>query len=478
MSLLQASNPTQNPLSAGTLNLQKPGTPFVISGLQQTSNGVKTKVPGGINTNVPNKTTQPAPTSQQKAVGTPQTPTYSMGNGQGSIIPAGSTPQPQPTASPITGKTTTPSGAVVDASTGQTISAPQTQNLGGTVGQLISTAQQNAPIGQRAADIAAEYGKKIADVGTQGALAQEALQTTGGPSAPLLGNALAQAQLATARQQALGTAESAALQGTSQQLTAQQQEQSGLQQAGTLQTPGNQFITLPFNQQLVGADGQPIGGATGNGALQSAVVNAINLIKNGSGYSNAVSAANLAQFGPQGTTALLNALGPKFNVNMADADAAAVASNINTTGTAQTQAANTAYNSAVQKVAANTATYSALTGVSNNLNETLANWAQSGQLTALNQAINSVAGLTSNPEYQQFVTALGNAQASYQAALGASGVTPTKADQDAVAALSPNSSATAINAALNQLSADAHALLIVPAYQQQQTYAQQLGISQ
>ncbi|HVW98923.1 MAG TPA: hypothetical protein VHA52_00550, partial [Candidatus Babeliaceae bacterium] len=107
---------------------------------------------------------------------------------------------------------------------------------------------------------------------------------------------------------------------------------------------------------------------------------------------------------------------------------------------------------------------------------TLANWGNTGLITNYNSAINSIGGLTSDPNYTKFITALGNAQAAYQAALGSSGVTPTKADQDALAALNPSSSANAINAALNQLSSDAHALLIVPAYQQQQTYAQQLGL--
>lgn len=278
----------------------------------------------------------------------------------------------------------------------------------------------------------------------------------------------------------------------------------------TTQTqPSNEFIQQSPSSTLVGANGQPIAQTSGaSGSLVSpltgnpitssgnpkqdaAVSTALQDIANGSGYANAVNAAGLSLYGTAAISQLQSGLPAGFNINASNAKASTQAQNINTSGTAGTNAAaqnlettntaattaaNAAYQSAVQKVAANTATYNGLTGVSTNLNSTLANWGNTGLITNYNAALNSLAGLTSNPEYQQFVTALGNAQASYQAALGASGVTPTKADQDALAALNPDKSATAINAALNQLSSDAHALLIVPAYQQQDTYAQQLGI--
>lgn len=282
------------------------------------------------------------------------------------------------------------------------------------------------------------------------------------------------------RESNLATAGGAELSGIGsvlgQENTTQSNIQSGLTDAGSLLTPSNNLLTVPFNQQLVGADGQPIGGSSGSGALQSAVVNAIDLIKSGSGYSNAVAAANLSQFGPQGTTALLNALGPKFNVNMADADAAAVAQNINTTATASTAAANTAYSNAVQAVSKATGAYTAATGVASNLTSTLGSWTQNGKLTSLNQGLNSVASLTSDPQYSQFVAALTNAQAAYTAAFQSSGITPTQSTENALKELNPNSSATAIVASLNQLSSDLHAATIVPTYQQQSTYASQLGI--
>jgi hypothetical protein len=234
--LLQAPAQTQtaNPLAQGTLKMVPKGTMGSLLSM-----GQKAAVPGGIsspNTNtIPPKNT--AAPSQQQATGNGQTPNYAPGGH--AIIPPNPTTIPQPTAQPITGNTTTPSGAVVNATTGQTVSTPTSTapTFPGAVGQLLSSAQQNPAIGQQAANIAANYGKQIADVGNQGALAQEGLMTTGGPSAPLVGNALAQAQLAASREQALGTAEDAALKGTGQQLTAQSQEQQGQYQAAGLSQP-------------------------------------------------------------------------------------------------------------------------------------------------------------------------------------------------------------------------------------------------
>jgi hypothetical protein len=164
------------------------------------------------------------------------------------------------------------------------------------------------------------------------------------------------------------------------------------------------------------------------------------------------------------------------NLTNIQAKQAATQSNIQTTNTAQTNAANAGYSGAIKEYQDNTASYTALTGISDQVTSTLGNYANMGTLTDLNAAINTLQGKLSNPDYQKFITAIGNAQAAYQGILGSSGVTPTKADQDAVNALNPNSSANTIVAALNQLSSDAHALIIAPSYQKVQNYKQQLGI--
>jgi hypothetical protein len=394
------------------------------------------------------------------------------------------------------GTFTTPSGAVVDAN-GNLIKAPQTNPFAGLIGGITNVAGQNAAIGQNAANIAADYAKQIADVQKQSAGLENAYKTAPGMAFPT-SQGLAQNAAATAGQltQGLSAAENAALAGTRQQLTAAGQQAGALGTAARLIQPSSAGFPFTYDPatnsfavsggNLQGAISGGVQQAISNPALYTALNSAITSTYGNAAagmfqqaFINAGGNPNVAAGQAQGAQAIAAApgLGAAAGTQaVLAAPGQATAANIGTTGTAAISAANTAYNTAVQKVASNTATYSALTGVSSNLNDTLASWGNNGLLTNYNQAINKIGSLTSNPEYTKFVTALGNAQASYQAALGSSGVTPSKADQDALAALNPNSSATAINAALNQLSTDAHALLIVPAYQQQQTYAQQLGI--
>lgn len=95
----------------------------------------------------------------------------------------------------------------------------------------------NLPIGQSAADIAKEYGQKIADVGGQGARF-EAGQLSTGTSPVASGNAAITAQTTAAQQQALATGEEAALQGTGQQLTAEQQAANAANAAAGQATAG------------------------------------------------------------------------------------------------------------------------------------------------------------------------------------------------------------------------------------------------
>lgn len=127
-------------------------------------------------------------------------------------------------------------GNFVDAS-GNPISASTINNQApdttppnsyqGLLGQGASAASGNAAVGQSAANIAADYGKKIAAVGQQGANAQAGYETTG--TTPVAeGNSGVIARNVAAQQTALATGESAALAGTGQQLTAQQQETAGL----------------------------------------------------------------------------------------------------------------------------------------------------------------------------------------------------------------------------------------------------------
>lgn len=463
-SLLQAPKPVANPLAQGTLNLQPKGAPFVITGL-------KAKAPG---TTIP-PTSPTLKSSQVASQQTATSPTYALPGNKGSIVPpAAPITPPVPPTPP-----TPPAPAPVPT-------------LNGTVGQLLNTATGNITIGQQAQAISNKYAPQF-----QALLPQYREGGTGtvGTTPVVQGNAANAVQTASAESNLLSQAQSAEMAGIQPQLTAQLQQEQAQAAAGGLQTPGNQFIQQAPTMTLIGADGQPVQQAaqnpdgsytnaltgapltsTGNARLDNAVANALQAIKAGAGYSNAISAAGLSAYGPMGSNALNNALPKGFNVNASNASAAAQAQNINTTGTASANAANTAYTNAVQAVSKATAALTATTGVANNLTSTLGTWSQNGQLTDLNQAINKLASLTSSPEYAQFNAALLNAQSTYTAAFQNAGIIPTQGTQNALNELNPNSSASAIVASLNQLSSDLHAATVVPAYQQQQTYAQQLGI--
>ncbi len=137
---------------------------------------------------------------------------------------------------PITGNTTTPSGAVVNATTGGLVTPPagaNTQNNGvasGLLNNLTTAANNNTAIGQKAADISSQYGAKIAEVGQQGANNVAGDLSTG--TTPVGGgNAAIATQSASARMSALAAGQTAALQGTGQQLTGNSQLQSGLSTA-------------------------------------------------------------------------------------------------------------------------------------------------------------------------------------------------------------------------------------------------------
>ena len=142
-----------------------------------------------------------------------QQPTFSQGTngagqGMGSIIPSSNQIPQTPTAQAITGNTTTPSGATVNATTGALVSAPNggAPSFPSTVSGLIGAAEGNPAIANTVQQEVAPYTQEsLADLQEAKGLQQGAtqLETTGGPSGPLLGNALADEQLA-AQEQNLG----------------------------------------------------------------------------------------------------------------------------------------------------------------------------------------------------------------------------------------------------------------------------------
>lgn len=236
-------------------------TPLIPGSAPKPSTPIKsqTVAPDGTHTvtyHAPAKTDTTTPATSQNAPGTTGTP-----------APA-----------PTTGIWTTPTGATVDTQTGlvKTPAPVTAPSFPSTVSGITDIAKGNLPIGQSAADIAASYGQRIADVGQQAAKAQAGYLTTG--TTPVAeGGAAVIAQTAAEQQKALATGEQAALMGTGQQLTAEQQAQTGLTAAGGLTKPE------------LGAYGQtyysPIGGGTigqgQGGAFDSAMNTYIQMAANG-----------------------------------------------------------------------------------------------------------------------------------------------------------------------------------------------------
>lgn len=186
------------------------------------------------------------------ASGDIHTTNYDTSGGTSSKTPAidsgGNVVTPDPNTGMInTGGSSTPPPA-----------PPTTPTYAGLVGGASTSATGNQEIGQRAADIAAQYGKQISDVGQQGA-GQAGGYLTGGMIGNVgTGNEAIIANTVAQRQQALAQGESAALQGTGQQLTANQQQTTGLTNLANL-TPealryGDQFgggVAAPANVKSI-----------------------------------------------------------------------------------------------------------------------------------------------------------------------------------------------------------------------------------
>lgn len=231
------------------------------------------------------------------------TTTDPMGNASTVKIP---TPEPiassdtnsqssssQGTTAPITGNTTTPSGANVNATTGQLNSAPNTTTFPGLVGSTVSSAQGNIPIGQNATDIANKYTGMINPI-VRGSVGQQTGDRTTGTTPVGEGNAAVAAGAAGNLISGLTSQENQELAANSQKLTAQNAQTSGLQGATSAVAPqsGASYFGDPLTGGLVGGSGATglLGGAsTGNSLVDTSVSNALDQIKNGASTTDAMS---------------------------------------------------------------------------------------------------------------------------------------------------------------------------------------------
>lgn len=398
----------------GAPPLQQPlQKPFVI-------NGLKAAQPGGLANNQSNtlKSGQTAKPGDQKAVG--------------SSLPQIKTPSPVATVTqPLTGNVTTPSGAVVNATTGQTISTPggsgssSSTNTGSTsstvptqttpqypgvfgslLGQTQQASQGNIPIGQNAADIAAQYGQEIARIGGEGARAQAGYLTTG--TTPVAqGNAAVIAQTTAAQQQALAQGEQAALTGTGQQLTAQGQAQSGLSTAAGLAKPSpTAFGQTVFNPTTGQFENAGAGGTGSNLDPQTLATQLAPLVASGQLTFDAANAQMTG--GVAGTTALRNEIlksNPNFNFNLS-------------ASSAQTQAQG-------QQLQTQSATVNQALDTLTNFYSQLSPF-MTGGIPLTNDIAQSIGHFLGSDKVSQFNNALSDARVQVQNILGSIGVTPTE----------------------------------------------------
>ncbi len=213
----------------------------------------------------------PAPV---QPVGNSQSLSTALTPGQfGGIMPAPQAPKAPvapiasaPVAQNAAQTMTTPSGMPVTGNPATFSGAPAAQNssaqpvtIKGLFPDILSSLaglkSNYDALGVKAADTAADYGQKIADVGGQGARFQAGQRTTG--TTPVAeGNAAVTAQTTAAQQTALAQGGQLALSGIQQQMAGQQAAASALTSAGGLAQPNpaayGQTVFDPVTGQYTG----------------------------------------------------------------------------------------------------------------------------------------------------------------------------------------------------------------------------------
>lgn len=436
------ANNTSNPLGAGTLNLGGTIPPAAKAlGGASGSWSLPAATPAPVNQPIKKQTTVSATGDTHTTEYHPPTPTPAVGNA--GPLPGGNSPAPAQNQVYTPPQNSAPQQPQPYSSSDPVTYPGLIQNLANTSQQgspyteqaiqgILSAAQGNSAIGQRAADIAAQYGQQIANAGGQGARS-EAGQLTTGTSPVGEGNAAVTAQTTAAQQQALAQGESAALQGTAQQLTGQNQQanaygaaggvantaqgnvQSGLNNAAGYAQPqlgniGSQQYYNPLNANS----------SSGAGTLPADATNAINsyaqAVKEGR-MTRADAESRLSTYGITGLNALNIALGPTFNTNASNASAA-------TTG--QGQQIQTAAQS----------TNSALDTLSNAFSQLSS--LQTGGIPASNGIANWIGHQFGDAALSQFKTNLADARSQLIGVLNSSGGTPTGNEATALQYLPDN----------------------------------------
>jgi hypothetical protein len=403
-------------------------------------------------TSAPAATQQRAPALQTAPI---QTPMTSLQTPPLSPVQAATTQAPQQ----VRGVLSYP-GLVNEVVSASRPSERQT----GLVERVSKTAEGNLEIGRQAAELSKQYGERIAEVGRLGAGAVAGDLTTG-TDVVGSGNAAIASQSASSRMQALSAAQQAALQGTAQQLTGQGQAASAYnaalggantqqqQQLGGLGTAAGfaQPSTAPFGQTVFNPLTGQYEGVSGLDPQTQATNLAQQVMSGRMTYDQALSSLGYA--GQVGSNFLNNAItGAGGNPLQLQSQGAAQQSNIQTQGQAQTDIARQGLGQAtqdyVQMIGAAQFAGQQADAVKDILIKTGLNNVSSTDYT---KVLNNLQGRFSSSDFVALNTALREAQIAYTNLLSTGGGTPTGNEQNAVATLNVNQSASAIKASISQL---------------------------
>ncbi len=321
----------------------------------------------------------------------------------------------------------------------------------------------NKAIGDNAARMSKEYSDEIARVGGLKAGAVAGNLSTG-TNIVGSGNAAIATQSANTRMQALAEAQQAALKGTEQQLTAQEQQANAfnpsLQASLTQQQLGLSGIgtaaglaapsVAPYGQTSFNPLTPGFAGGNMDPQTQASTI-AQQLMSGQMTYDQAVEAMGYA--GTAGTNFLNQALSSMgANPLQLQAQGTAAQTNLQTTGTATTGIARAGLEETTrdynQLIGAADAAHRQAQNVNTILDKTGLNNVSS---TDYNKALNSLQRRFSSTDFVALQTALNEAQIMYTNLLSTGGGTPTGNENNAITALNINQSAAAIKSSIQQL---------------------------
>jgi hypothetical protein len=506
-----------NPATVGTFNTTPPPTPSIAT--PQMSNNVASLF------NTPasqTATVTPATTQNTVAYTNPNAAAQQINTGVAGT-PVAPTPPPTSTLTQ-TGQTAATLAQTSAAGSSAEEQAERTlENTSAASSPAATAAEQataaagllNPAISQEAANIATETQANISNA--ENASGQQYTGYLTGGGGPIgLGRAGAVQNALSQYVQGQAAAETAALQGTSQQLTAAQQQataeeaagnlantqqaniqsgetsaagaantaqtnvQSGEQAAGTLTQPSGTFpfsyspATGTFSNGSAGGSSTGSVSFTGNPTTDAATV-AQAVISGQMTYAQAQQSMNYAGSAANNylNSAILAAGGNPENL---EAQGAAQQSNVQTAGTTATQTASQGYQTSLQNYSNANAAYSTALQQAQNVQNILASTGiNSSDSQDWNSAINSLSARLGSANQASYIAGLNELQQTYTSLLASVGAaTPTVNGQQATAIFNPASTPAQIDAAITALNNAAYAKLS-PLYTQVQQYQAALG---